>query len=264
VFSDGQQEATMMYPAERHRWLIDTAADEGRVSVSRASEELGVVPETIRRDLEFLAGQGLLRRVHGGAIPASFDALGDQPLDTRDSSAVSQKEAIARAALSHLPSDRGSIALDAGSTTGRLASLIPAGSRFQVFTHSIPIASLVSQRTACDVHLIGGRVRGITQATVGNTGEFAGLRVDVAFMGTNGLSTGHGLSTPDVDEAATKSAMVGCARTVVVLVDSRKIGAESTARFAELHDVDLVITDSGISQHQRRSLEQSGVEIVIA
>ncbi len=253
-----------MYPAERHRWLIDTATDEGRVSVSRASEELGVVPETIRRDLEYLSGQGLLRRVHGGAIPASFDALGDQPLDTRDSSAVREKEAIARAALDYLPADRGAIALDAGSTTGRMAALLPAGSRLQVFTHSIPIASMVAQRTGCDVHLVGGRVRGITQATVGNTAELERLRVDVAFMGTNGLSTGHGLSTPDVDEAATKSAMVACAHTVVVLVDSRKIGAESTARFAQLSDVDVIITDSGISQRQRQSLEQSGAEIVIA
>ena len=108
-----------MYPAERHKWLIDTACETGRVSVAEASTALGVVPETIRRDLDQLCNQKMLRRVHGGAIPIEFDLLGDQPLATRDSSAVTQKEQIARAALSHLPSDKGSSLLDAGSTTGR-------------------------------------------------------------------------------------------------------------------------------------------------
>lgn len=253
-----------MYPAERHKWLIDTATDEGRVSVSRASDELGVVPETIRRDLEYLASQGLLRRVHGGAIPASFDTLGDQPLDTRDSSAVSEKEAIAQAALAYLPADRGSIVLDAGSTTARLAALLPATSRFTVFTDSAPIASVVAARTACDVQLIGGRVRSTTQATVGNSRALERLRVDVAFIGTNGVSLTHGFSTPDIEEAATKAAMVSCAHTVVALVDSRKIGAESTARFAEISDIDVLITDEGISDRQRRGLEEEGLKVVVA
>lgn len=71
-----------MYPAERHKWLIDTARETGRVSVAEASTALGVVPETIRRDLDQLCNQKMLRRVHGGAIPIEFDLLGDQPLAT--------------------------------------------------------------------------------------------------------------------------------------------------------------------------------------
>lgn len=251
-----------MYAAERHQWLVDAARQEGRIAVSRASEELGVVPETIRRDLEFLAGQGLLRRVHGGAIPASFDTLGDQPLDTRDASAVAEKEAIARAALAYLPQADGTIILDAGSTTARLAALLPADCGLSVFTDSAPIASLVAARTACDVHLVGGRVRSTTAATVGNVAEFERLRVDVAFMGTNAISVGHGLSTPDVDEAATKAAMIACAHSVVVLADSRKLGAESTARFARLADIDVLITDAGATERQRRSFVGQGIDVV--
>ena len=172
-----------MYPAERHKWLIDTARETGRVSVAEASTALGVVPETIRRDLDQLCNQKMLRRVHGGAIPIEFDLLGDQPLATRDSSAVTQKEQIARAALSHLPSDKGSIILDAGSTTGRLASIMPSTRRFTVFTNSSPIASTVATHSNCDVHLLGGRLRPTTQATVGNVDAISRLRVDVAFMG---------------------------------------------------------------------------------
>lgn len=253
-----------MYPAERHKWLINTARETGRVSVSDASASLGVVPETIRRDLDQLCTQKMLRRVHGGAIPIEFDLLGDQPLDTRDSSAVSQKEQIARAALPHLPADNGSIILDAGSTTGRLAAIIPPTRRFTVFTNSSPIASTMATRSACDVHLLGGRLRPTTQATVGNVDAISRLRVDVAFMGTNGISLDHGLSTPDADEVATKTAMIASAHHVVVLADSRKMGAESTMRFAELGDVDVIITDSGVTPHQVEMLQKSGVEIVIA
>lgn len=253
-----------MYPQERHKWLLDTARQDGRVSVAYASSELGVVPETIRRDLDQLASRQLLRRVHGGAIPADFDQLGDAPLDTRDASAVEQKDAIASAALDQLPEPGSAIIMDAGSTVYRLASKLPADAHFTVFTDSAPIAALVAARTLCDVRLIGGRVRGTTQATVGNVSEFEKLRVEVAFMGTNALSASYGLSTPDVDEAATKASMIAAARRVVVLADSRKIGAESTVRFAELSDIDLLITDQGLSDRQQQAFQRQEIEVIRA
>lgn len=253
-----------MYPAERHRWLLETAREEGRVSVAEASRELGVVPETIRRDLELLDSRGLLRRVHGGAVPADFDLLGDRPLADRDVSAVGEKEAIARAALELVPRERAAVILDAGTTTGRLAAMLDPQCRLTVFTNSAPVATTVAAHTECDVHLVGGRVRGTTQATVGNTAQFERLRVDVAFLATNGLSLDHGLSTPDVDEAATKAAMTACARRVVLLADSRKIGAESTTRFARCEDVDVLVTDAGITPRQRQGLEKTGIEVVVA
>ena len=252
-----------MYPAERHKWLVTTARDEGRVSVTQASERLGVVPETIRRDLDVLTSRGLLTRVHGGAIPAGFDLLGDQPLETRDSSAVTEKERIAQAAVDFLPSGRGAIILDAGSTMARFAALLSPSSQLTIFTDSAPVATSASTHSTCDVQLIGGRVRPTTQATVGNVEQFDRLRVEVAFLGTNCISVDHGLSTPDVDEAATKAAMVRCAREVVVLADSRKIGAESTTRFATLDDIDVLITDEGISEHQLKALKKAGVDVVI-
>jgi DeoR family fructose operon transcriptional repressor len=90
------------------------------------------------------------------------------------------------------------------------------------------------------------------------------LRADVAFVGTNGLSAAHGLSTPDHDEAAAKRAMVGAAHQVVVLVDSSKIGQEHMVRFAEVGDIDVVVTDAGITNADRAALERFDVEVVIA
>ena len=157
----------------------------------------------------------------------------------------------------------GAIILDAGSTMARFAALLSPSSQLTIFTDSAPVATSASTHSTCDVQLIGGRVRPTTQATVGNVEQFDRLRVEVAFLGTNGISVDHGLSTPDVDEAATKAAMVRCAREVVVLADSRKIGAESTTRFATLDDIDVLITDEGISEHQLKALKKAGVDVVI-
>jgi DeoR family fructose operon transcriptional repressor len=90
------------------------------------------------------------------------------------------------------------------------------------------------------------------------------LRPDVVFLGTNGFSLGHGLSTPDHSEAAAKRAMVSAGRRVVVLADSSKIGAEHTVRFAELGDVDVLVTDAGIAEADRKAFEDYGIEVVVA
>ena len=105
-----------------------------------------------------------------------------------------------------------------------------------------------------------------TQAAVGadTVAALGQLRADVAFLGTNGLSVDHGLSTPDREEAATKRAMVASARRVVCLVDSSKIGAEAPLRFAALSDIDVVVTDDGISADDRRALVRAGVRVVVA
>ena len=90
------------------------------------------------------------------------------------------------------------------------------------------------------------------------------LRTDVAFVGTNGLSVAHGLSTPDASEAAAKNAMIRSAQRVVVLADSSKIGHESTVRFGDLEQVDVLITDDGLRADDRATLEAHDIEVVIA
>jgi DeoR family fructose operon transcriptional repressor len=109
-------------------------------------------------------------------------------------------------------------------------------------------------------------VRPTTHAAVGEDTVAALdlLRVDVAFVGTNGLSARHGLTTPDHGEAAAKRAIIASARLTVVLVDSSKIGREQTVRFADLRDVDVVVTDSDIERSDVEALEHQGVEVLVA
>jgi DeoR family fructose operon transcriptional repressor len=158
------------------------------------------------------------------------------------------------------------VLLDAGTTTARLAGLLPLDTSFTVFTNAVPIAGRLAGRPNVDLHLLPGRVRRTTQAAVGEeTVEAIGrLRTDVAFVGTNGLSLAHGLSTPDASEAAAKSAMLRSAQRVVVLADSSKIGHESTVRFGDLEQVDVLVTDEGLSAEDEATLTAHDIEVVVA
>jgi DeoR family fructose operon transcriptional repressor len=255
-----------MYAEERQQAMAQLVTERGRVSVNAIADQFDVTTETVRRDLSVLERMGLLRRVHGGAVPASALAVIEAGLGERDQANTSEKDQIARAALDLLPPPDGTVLLDAGSTTSRLASLLPRDLRLTVVTHAVPVAARLAGSVQIELHLLPGRVRRTTQAAVGadTVAALGQLRADVAFLGTNGLTVEHGLSTPDREEAATKRAMVASARRVVCLVDSSKIGVEAPLRFAALADVDVVVTDDGISADDRRALVRAGVEVVVA
>jgi DeoR family transcriptional regulator, fructose operon transcriptional repressor len=254
-----------MYAEERQRTIVNLALHHDRVAVSDLAEQFGVTTETIRRDLDVLDERGILHRVHGGAVVAENLSLLETGLAEREPANAVQKARIAEAAQAYLPGANGSVLLDAGTTTGRLAALLNPGSVKTLVTNSLPIASQLSANSI-SVQLLGGRVRGITGATVGAdaTAALRRLRCDVAFIGANGLSLRHGLSTPDPEEAAVKEAMVLAASRVVVLADSSKIGVELLVGFAELRQVDVLITDEGLIDHDRDELVRAGVEVVVA
>lgn len=255
-----------MYAEERQQAIAALVGQRGRLSVNELAERFDVTTETVRRDLSTLERAGVIRRVHGGAIPAASLSVLEIAVSERDRAFSEEKDKIAAAALPFLPPPGGTVVLDAGTTTARLASLIPADHPLTVFTNAVPIAARLAGLTGVELHLLPGRVRSTTQAAVGEDTVAAldVLRTDVAFIGTNGLSVGHGLSTPDTSEAAVKRAMVRCGSRIVVLADSSKIGNENTIRFAGLAEVDVVVTDPGISPRDRKALSARDVEVVVA
>lgn len=255
-----------MYAEERQSAIAGLIGQRGRVSVTDLAETFGVTTETVRRDLASLDRMGVVRRVHGGAVPTTFVTSTEPGMAEREHTRAREKDLIAAAALTLLPPSGGSVALDAGTTTGRLAALIPTDCDLTVVTNSLPIATRLATVPAVNLHLLGGRVRGVTQAAVGEDalGVLATLRVDVAFIGTNALSIGHGLSTPDTDEAAVKRAMVRAADRVVVVADAAKIGLEFFMSFASLDCVDVLVTDEGITDADCTRLQQHGLEVVVA
>jgi DeoR family fructose operon transcriptional repressor len=260
--SDPHEEVPL-YAPERHQQILDTARSQGRVEVAGLARDLSVTPETVRRDLTALERRGALRRVHGGAIPV--ERLGFEPgVADREMQAADEKERIARAALDELP-DGGSIILDAGTTTARLAELLPLDRELTVVTHSIPVATILTTRPNISLHLLGGSVRSRTLAAVGEwtRAQVAELFVDVAFIGTNGVSVERGLTTPDVAEARVKKALIEAARRTVVLADHSKFGREDFARVAPLSLIDTIITDSGLDRELAEDLENAGPRMVV-
>ncbi|SEK36751.1 DeoR/GlpR family DNA-binding transcription regulator [Rhodococcus maanshanensis] len=253
-----------MYAEERQQAIAGLIGQRGRVSVADLADAYEVTTETVRRDLAALDRLGLIRRVHGGAVSASAITLGETGLTEREHSHAQAKNRIAAAALAYLPPQGGSVVLDAGTTTARIAPLLPAERELTVVTNSIPVATRCAGQQSLQV--LGGRVRGITQAVVGDqaVATLTDLRVDVAFVGTNALTVDHGLSTPDLDEAAVKRALVRCANLVVVVADSSKIGREDLVRFAPVDAVDVLVTDTDLDPSARTELEAHGIEVVLA
>jgi DeoR family fructose operon transcriptional repressor len=253
-----------VYAAERQQRILERAREEGRVEVAALTGLLGVTSETIRRDLTALERHGLLRRVHGGAIP--LDRLGFEPgIAARDAVLTAEKERIAKAALDELPVE-GSIILDAGTTTSRLADALPADRELTVVTNSLPIAMKLSSRPSLTMLFLGGRVRGRTLAAVDvwATRALEETFVDLAFIGTNGFSVERGLTTPDSTEAAVKAAMIRAARRAILLADHTKFGNDNLIRFGSLEDVELLITDTGLDKSLVPTLESTGVKVVRA
>ena len=267
-----------MFAEERQQLIVGLITASGRASVTDLAERFSITTETVRRDLAALEAAGSVRRVHGGAVSPDRFSTTEESILVRIDQRQPEKTRIAEAALALIPQDRtGSILIDAGSTTEALAELLAArtaaasaisgpAEELVVITHSLPVATKLSGEPGIALHLLGGKVRGITQAAVGQSTVEAARRIrpDIAFIGTNGIHAAFGLSTPDPEEAAVKAAFVQSARRIVVLADSSKLDAETLVQFASLKDLDTLITDTKPSQDLADALADAGVEVVIA
>ena len=254
-----------MYAEERQQAIAELVLARDRLSVLDLAQAYGVTTETVRRDLSVLERAGLLRRVHGGAVPVAVVAALERALGDRDRANTEEKDRIAAAAVDLLPPNGGSVLIDAGSTTARLCGHL-ARRELTVMTHAITVAARLAGLPQLELHLLPGQVRPATQAAVGEVtvAALGQLRADVAFLGTNGISLGHGLSTPDHGEAACKRAIVASGHRVVVLADASKLGFDSTVRFAELADVDVLVTDKGTPLRTCAALRERGIEVLRA
>ncbi|MFF0543137.1 DeoR/GlpR family DNA-binding transcription regulator [Nocardia thailandica] len=255
-----------MYAEERQQAIATLIGHRGRVSVTELADQYGVTTETVRRDLAVLDRMGVIRRVHGGAVVSGALTTLELGTGEREVTRAAEKDRIAEAAQRFLPAAGGSVVFDAGTTTGRLAATMATDRDLVAVTNSLPIATRLTGYAGVTVQLLGGRVRGVTQAAVGaETLRLLGeMRVDVAFLGTNALTVRHGLSTPDPDEAAVKRAMIAAADRVVVVADSTKVGREDFMGFGTVADIDVLVTDREVNPAVLRELTALGVEVVTA
>jgi len=199
-----------VFAEERQQLIAGLVAESGRASVTALAERFSITTETVRRDLAALEAAGTVRRVHGGAVAPDRISTTEESILERTIQRQPEKLRIAEAALAFIPqSPAGSILVDAGSTTEALADLIAlrlaepgmsavgADNELVVITHAIPIAAKLAGEPGIALHLLGGRVRGLTQAAVGQSTVDAAHRIrpDIAFIGANGIHSAFGLST---------------------------------------------------------------------
>lgn len=252
-----------MYTEERQQAVADRVARDGRVEASRLVKDFAVTSETIRRDLVALERRGVLRRTHGGAI--SVHRLGFEPSPPiRAGVMVEEKARIARAALKELP-EEGAVLIDAGTTTAKLAELLPEDRNLRVVAGSLPVINALTNKPNLTVMVLGGRLRMASLSTVDawTMDALAEIRVDVAFIGTNGITSDYGMTTSDQAEASVKRAMVACAHRVVLLADHTKVGTQYFHRFGDLSSVDVLISDSGLDPDLAEDLRAAGPTLVI-
>jgi DeoR/GlpR family transcriptional regulator of sugar metabolism len=247
---------------ERQHRILLSARENGSVDVGRLAAELAVAPETIRRDLRVLERNGLVRRTHGGAYPVET-ARFETSLAVRTTRRVPEKRRIAAAAVAQL-GDAETVFIDEGFTPQLIAEALPTGRPLTVVTASLPTAAVLAERSSMTVLLLGGRVRGRTLATVDHwaTRMLAGFVLDLAFIGANGISREGGLTTPDPAVADVKAQVVRVAHRRVFVGVHTKFGVCTFCRFAEVVDLETIITDMSLPATEAHRYSLLGPQVV--
>lgn len=253
---------------ERQRQILARARNDGRVQVSVLADDLQVAPETVRRDLRQLVERGMLQRVHGGAHPVESAGY-ESTVTYRSSSMIAEKRRVAAAAASRLEGAE-SVYIDEGITPRLVAEAIAVnmlpGAKLTVVTSSLLAAGAIAEDPNITVVLLGGRLRGLTMATVDHwaTRMLKELVIDLAYLGANGISREHGLTTPDPAVAAVKAQVVASSRRRIFVGVHSKFGVSSFCRFADIPDFEALVTDTGVSAADAHRYSVMGPPVVRA
>jgi DeoR family fructose operon transcriptional repressor len=253
-----------LYAEERQQAIAGLVGDRGRVSVTEVAERFGVTTETVRRDLAVLERAGLLRRVHGGAVPTRALALVEPGLLERHTLRSEAKAKIATAALDLLPDSDGSILVDGGTTTFYLAQEL-LGQSLQLVTNSLPIANLFINDENVELVLVGGLLYPRYGVLLGPMAEheLGTIHAQTLFISVAGVHDGA-LYNQNLLLVSAERRMMEQAQQVVLLVDSGKFGQQALARLCGLGDIDVVVTDAGLAPQQRTQVIDAGVQLIVA
>ena len=255
-----------MLAAQRQNVIMRELERSGGVHVAQLTRLLGVSDMTVRRDIDALAGQGLLKKVYGGAI-ARQQGTSDEPgFEAKAGRERAAKTAIA-AAPARLVGPGTAIAVSAGTTTHALAAQLARIPDITVVTNSLRVADVLhGQGHAAQTVVLTGGVRTPSDALVGPVAVQAvrHLHVDCLFMGVHGMDLAAGFTTPNLMEAEMNRAMVASAGRLVVLADHTKWGIIGLSAIASLADASVLISDSGLSEEAREVLAGSVGELIIA
>lgn len=255
-----------MLAAQRKARILEEVSTSGARRISDLAGSLGVSEVTIRRDVEQLAAQGLVDKVHGGVTANALSTTLEPPFAANSMKEQAAKEAMAEVAA-ELVRPGMAIALMGGSSVYALAKRLRDVPSLTIVTNSVPISDLFAQKPRGDqtVVLTGG-VRTPTDSLVGNIASevFSRFNLDMVFMGTHGIDADFGFSSPNLVEAETNREVIRRSAKFVVLVDHSKWGVRGFSSFAPVEDADLIITSRGISPKALQTLKSKVKEVLVA
>ncbi|MEB8339020.1 DeoR/GlpR family DNA-binding transcription regulator [Streptomyces endophyticus] len=251
-----------MSAEERQREIVRAARHSGSVDVNELADALGVAKETVRRDLRALEDHGLVRRTHGGAYPVESAGF-ETTLAFRTTMHVPEKRRIA-AAAADLLGDAETVFVDEGFTPQLIAEALPRDRPLTVVTASLATAGTLAENDNTTVILLGGRVRAGTLATVDHwtSKMLAGFVVDLAYIGANGISRDHGLTTPDPAVSEVKSQAIRASRRTVFAGVHTKFGAISFCRFAPVGALEAIVTSTQLPASEAHRYSLMGPQVI--
>jgi DeoR/GlpR family transcriptional regulator of sugar metabolism len=251
-----------MLTTQRKQYILGRLKKDGQIVAKAISQELDLSEDTIRRDLRELAKEGLLQRVHGGALPASLAVV---DFAAREKIASEAKKAIGKTAANLIQTGQ-VVIVDGGTTTVQLVRHLPKDLSATIITHSPSIAVELVNYPNIEVIMIGGRLFKHSVVTVGAAALEAikMIRADMYFMGVTGIHLEAGLSTGDLEEAHIKRALSQSAAETIVLASAEKINAASPYVIAPFGILSGMVVEVGIPEEILAPYRQSGVSLIEA
>jgi len=250
----------------RRAKILEELELKGQVLVRELSKTFNISEVTIRNDLTLLEKQNMLIRARGGAIKIKYHMMGpDSSFADKQKEFQKEKQLITKEAIK-LIEDGDTIVLDSGTTTTEIAKNLGQFKNLTIITNALNIAIILSEYEGFNIFMPGGSLRKKSLSLVGVLADenFEKFYCDKLFLGADGFDTTHGLSTPNSEEAHLNQIMIKIAKKVIVVADSRKFERRRFAFIGPISDIDVVITDSGIKEDDRKRLEKSGVEVIVS
>lgn len=251
-----------MLAAERQQLILEILGRDGKVLSAPLSAELRVSEDTIRRDLRDLADAGLLRRVHGGAVPRNQPVL---PYTDRHDQAPDAKSAIARIAAKLLK-DGQVVILDGGTTSAQVARCLRPDLKATIVTNSPPAAEILSEHPAVEVILVGGQLQKSSRVIAGSMAieMIRGIRADLCLLGICSIHPRVGISVASVEEAMLKRAMIESAAEVIALASPEKLGTVQPFVVGEVSRINILVTPRSVPDASLAPYQEIGMEIIRA
>lgn len=246
---------------ERRNKIMNLLVKNGIIRIGEVAQLFNVSTETIRKDIIYLEDKGIAQKEHGGASAANEKI--ERHIALRNYDNIEIKNKIAERALSFIPNN-GAIALDTGSTTLCLANMLSVYKDLTIITNSLlAVDKLINSENS--IYLIGGKIKNKSMSMVGTWGlnSINSIKPEVVFLGSSGVYNHDGPCGTSFEDAEIKKAYVNQSSTSVVLIDSSKFTKTSLIECVKWSDIDVVITDSGLSEEYKKDLSTKTDLIIV-